>query len=204
MEIMKHINAWKKLYIKNIKIRTEYQLNVFIPGIILSHEEEQLNSDNTTTQLDRTKTSIELGSPPYTKSNSPPIMHDEELPPYSVLAPKSRIKRRKREDFSQEEPLELKSIDKDIKEMTDDKNCPIRNMGDCIWLQNVSQVPVFVTSPTLEPFPQVPDNSKLRASSASSTSQTDRFDDEYKNIKTSLNGKDTKTHFQLVYITLFY
>ena len=123
-------------------------------------------------------------------------MHDEELPPYSVLAPKSSIKRRKKEDFSQEEPLELKSIDKDIKEMTYHKNCPIRDVGECIWLQNVSQVPVFVTSPTLEPFPQVPDNSKLRASN---DPRTGRFDDECENVKTSLNGKDIETHFQLLY-----
>ena len=123
-------------------------------------------------------------------------MHDEELPPYSVLAPKSSIKRRKKEDFSQEEPLELKSIDKDIKKMTDHKNCPNPDMGECIWLQNVSQVPVFVTSPTLEPFPQVPDNSK--------TSRTGRFDDEYKNVKTSLNGKDIKIPFQLVNIVSRY
>ena len=186
---------------KNIEIRTEYQPNVFIPGIILSHEEEQLNSDNTIPQLDRTKTSIEIGSPPYTKSSSPPIMHDDELPPYSVLAPNSRIKRRKKEDFSHEEPLELKSIDKDIKEMRDHKNCPNPDMGECIWLQNVSQVPVFVTSPTLEPFPQVPDHSKLRTPSDSSTSRTGRFDDEYKNVKTSLNGKGIKIPTQLVNIT---
>ena len=129
-------------------------------------------------------------------------MHDEELPPYSVLAPKSSIKRRKKEDFSQDEPLELKSIDKDIKKMTDHNNCPNPDMGECIWLQNVSQVPVFVTSPTLEPFPQVPDNSKLRTPSDSSTSRTGRFDDEYKNVKTSLIGKDIKIPFQLVNIII--
>ena len=127
-------------------------------------------------------------------------MHDEELPPYSVLAPKSSIKRRKKEDFSQEEPLELESMDKDIKVMTDNKNCLSRDVGECIWLQNVSQVPVFVSSPTLEPFPRVPDISKLRTSS---DSRTGRFDDEYKNVKTSLNGKDIKIPFQLVNIMLF-
>ena len=27
------------------------------------------------------------------------------------------------------------------------------NYGECVWLHNLSQVPVFVTSPTLEPIP---------------------------------------------------
>ena len=101
---------------------------------------------------------LEVGSPPYEK----PLIHttqlDEDLPPYSLHAPNANVKRRRKSEYYDEVDAEKYSQNEDV-EKCDLKTCQMsgEENGEYVWLHNLSQIPVFVTSPTLEPLPSSPD-----------------------------------------------
>ena len=99
-----------------------------------------------------------MGSPPYEKQRIPASPIDEDLPPYSLHAPHSNVKRRRKEcDGINETLSKPTSIDK-----SDLQTCQIgEESGEYVWLHNLSQVPVFVTSPTLEPLPSSSESMKI-------------------------------------------
>ena len=80
----------------------------------------------------------------------------EDLPPYSFLAPDLNVKRRKKQEQTKsykEEDLSLQNMKLHQKVQKDNLNCQTSTGGECVWIYNQSQVPIFVTSPTLEPIP---------------------------------------------------
>ena len=78
---------------------------------------------------------------------------DEDLPPYSLYAPGTHGKRRKKHKDVETQASSLHSINKEPDKNYYCSNYQMDNYGECVWLHNLSQVPVFVTSPTLEPIP---------------------------------------------------
>ena len=72
------------------------------------------------------------------------------------MAPDLDVKRRKKHEQTenyQEQYFKLQKIELHQKVQTANLNCQTSTEGECVWLYNQSQIPVFVTSPTLEAIP---------------------------------------------------
>ena len=123
-------------------------------GIILSQEDNRQDvEEKTNQQYNILNNRTDVSSPPYEKSKDSTVQVDEELPPYSVLAPDIHVKRRRKHGSGEIQLFQMPDITEDEAKKRDDWNRQMPTNGDCVWLHNVSQVPVFVTSPTLEPIP---------------------------------------------------
>ena len=117
----------------------------------------QLDCEETTRrEYNSLKIEPEIGSPPYVKSieKSNPRMSDEDLPPYSTVAPDITIKRRRKQEGVDKELLRMQEITHNKRSKDEHLRCQMSEEGESVWLHNLSQVPVFVTSPTLEPIPK--------------------------------------------------
>ena len=150
-------------------------------------------------QYNNTNTKDDQCSQPYVKTVEPTKLGDEELPPYSVLAPETSPKRRKKHnDCSKREILELQHVKTHQKEKRDNLNCQMSTKEECVWLYNQSQIPVFVTSPTLEPIPSDPmkNISPIKHKNPNITSQLQDESNYYSKRNPSVLGK--KKHFTLV------
>ena len=67
------------------------------------------------------------------------------------------------------------------------------NCGECVWLHNLSQVPVFVTSPTLEPIPSESNEiNRVNLRDQSILSLSPENSDGCYNRNSSLSGKYLK------------
>ena len=101
---------------------------------------------------------MDVGSPPYEKHRIHTTQLDEDLPPYSLHAPSANVKRRRKNEYNNIEDTKQNSQNEDV-EKRDLKACQMsgEENGEYVWLHNLSQIPVFVTSPTLEPVPSLPD-----------------------------------------------
>ena len=101
---------------------------------------------------------MDVGSPPYEKHRIHTTQLDEDLPPYSLHAPSANVKRRRKNEYNNIEDTKQNSQNEDV-EKRDLKACQMsgEKNGEYVWLHNLSQIPVFVTSPTLEPVPSSPD-----------------------------------------------
>lgn len=99
-----------------------------------------------------------VGSPPYEKQRTTSTKIDEDLPPYSLHAPHPNVKRRRKESGEMDDTIgKPSSNDKmDLQPLQISEES-----GEYVWLHNLSHVPVFVTSPTLEPLPSLPDPIKM-------------------------------------------
>ena len=129
----------------------------FVLGIILSHEQlEAKDRGETEQQYMSSTTNRTLHLPTYAKKVDSMMLSDEELPPYSVVAPDANPKRRRRHDAVNMDPSEVQDMKISQKEKQEHLNCQKDAQGECVWLHNLSQIPVFVTSPTLGPIPSNP------------------------------------------------
>lgn len=128
-------------------------------GIILSHEKipsiPECDSNN---KEDQYYQILDIGSPPYEKQRIHTAQLDEDLPPYSLHAPNANVKRRRKNEYIDKVDARQNSQNEDV-EKCDLKACQTsgEENGEYVWLHNLSQIPVFVTSPTLEPLPSSPD-----------------------------------------------
>ena len=126
-------------------------------GIILSHEQlETKDRGETEHQYIRTTTNRVLHSPTYAEKVDSMMLSDEDLPPYSVVAPDANPKRRRKQDAANMDPSEMQDMKISQEEKQEHLNCQMDAQGECVWLHNLSQIPVFVTSPTLGPIPSNP------------------------------------------------
>ena len=128
-------------------------------GIILSHERiPTIPECDSHIMHDGFDSIHEVGSPPYEKTEINATRIDEDLPPYSLHAPHLNVKRR-RKDGCDDVVYTQKSSQHENENKCEFQACQIsgEENGNFVWLHNLSQIPVFVTSPTLEPLPFSPE-----------------------------------------------
>ena len=132
------------------------------------------------------------------KSSSSATQIDEELPPYSLVAPDTHGKRRKKHKCSKSPCVDFHSTNNEQERNNDCLNCQMNNSGECVWLHNLSQVPVFVTSPTLEPIPfDSSKNKPLKSSDKNILSVHAEYSDESYKRSSSHSGKNFKDLLKL-------
>ena len=87
----------------------------------------------------------------------------------------------------------LHSIDKEHEKNHDCSNYQMDDYSECVWLHNLSQVPVFVTSPTLEPIPsESKEINPVKPRDQSIFSLAPEDSDHCCNRNASFNGKNLK------------
>ena len=127
---------------------------------------------------------VDVGSPTYEKQRFHTSQIDEDLPPYSLNAPCPNVKRRRKDECDEIVDTKTKSESKD-EEKSGLESCqvPEEENGEFVWLHNLSQIPVFVTSPTLEPVPSSPE---LRKSNPVKQDKSRDISQQFKKLENSV------------------